>query len=148
MATTRLDKLCRSVLPPGYDLMVREGPRIQAFLQQNLPEPINQQVNLLSIDAEQIVISANSPVVANFLRLHANEIQQQLRETFQFDQSIRFRTLPDSLLQVDRKTPASSRQPRKVSDESVQAIERNADWIEDDGLKAAMKSLAQSLRRK
>ena len=145
MATTRLDKLCRSVLPPGYELLSREGPKIQSFLQQNLPEPINQQVTLLSMDAEQIVISASSPVVANFLRLHATEIRQQLRETFQYEQAVKFRTLPDTLLQVERKTQRV--EPRQVSHESIQAIERNADWIEDDSLKEALKSLANSLKQ-
>ncbi|MEM7563024.1 MAG: hypothetical protein AAF353_08245 [Pseudomonadota bacterium] len=144
MATTRLDKLCRAVLPPGYERLSREGPRIQKFLQENLPEPINQQVALLSIDAEQIVFSANSPVVANFLRLHVTEIQQQIRETLKLQQSIKFRSLPETLLKVERKVETP--QPRAVSDESIQAIEKNAEWIEDDSLKGALKSLAESLR--
>ena len=146
MASTRLDKLCRSVLPAGFEKISRLGPGIQQFLQQNLPEPINQQVTLLSIDDEQIVIAASSPVLTNYLRLHGPEIQQQLRETFNLEQQIKFRSIPDSLLKVNLGSQPATPKPVEVSSQSINAIERNAKWIEDEDLRAAMLSLAQSLK--
>lgn len=145
MASTRLDKLCRSVLPPGFKKISQLGPGIQSFLEQNLPEPINQNITLLSITDEHIVIAANSPVMANYLRLHAAEIQQQLRETFSLDQEIKFRSLPESLLNVGSQYEIPK--PDPVSDQSIDAIERSASWIEDEGLKSALLSLAQSLKK-
>lgn len=145
MTSTRLDKLCRSVLPPGFKKISRLGPGIQSFLEQNLPEPINQNVTLLNITEEHIVIAANSPVMANYLRLHAAEIRQQLRETFNLDQEIKFRSLPESLLKVGSQYKIP--QPEPVSSESIDAIERNANWIEDEDLKSALLSLAQSLKK-
>ena len=145
MTSTRLDKLCHSVLPPGFEKISRLGPGIQRFLEQNLPEPINQNVTLLSITDEHIVIAANSPVMANYLRLHAAEIQQQLRETFSLNQEIKFRSLPETLLSVGSTYEIPK--PDPVSEQSIDAIERSANWIENEVLKSALLSLAQSLKK-
>ena len=144
MGTKKISGLCQSVLPPGFEQVTRLGPEIQHFLEQNLPESVNQAVTLLTINQHEIVIAANSPMVANYLRLHSMEIAQQLRETFHLEQALKFRTVPDSLLKIDRNQ--TSREPRAVSAESIRAIQRNADWIEDKDLKAALLSLARSLK--
>ncbi len=57
---------------------------------------------------------------------------------------MKFRTIPDSLLKLDKNKYL--RQPREVSAESIDAIRRNAQWIEDEELRAAMLSLAESLK--
>jgi len=132
------------VLPPGFEQVTRLGPGIQRFLEQNLPETVNQSVTLLTINQDEIVVAANSPMVANYLRLHSREIEQQLRETFKLEQTLKFRTIPDSLLKLDNNEYRPH--PEQVSAESIEAIRRNAEWIEDEELKAAMLSLAESLK--
>jgi hypothetical protein len=82
-------------------------------------------------------------MVANYLRLHSPEIQQQLRETLQLQQSLKFRSIPNDLLQPRAKV--SLQAARKVSEESVAAIRLNAGWIEDEDLRQALLSLADSL---
>jgi len=144
MGSKRISRLCQSVLPPGFEEVTRLGPAIQHFLEQNLPESVNQAVTLLTVNQHEIVIAANSPMVANYLRLHGTEITQQLRETFHLEQALKFRTVPDSLLKIDKHQ--TTREPVTVSDESIRAIRRNADWIEDEELKAALLSLADSLK--
>jgi hypothetical protein len=144
MATKKISRLCQSVLPPEFEEVTRLGPRIQNFLEQNLPEAVNRSVTLLTVNQHEIVIAANSPMVANYLRLHSREIAQQLRETFQLEQTLKFRTVPDSLLKLDKNE--YQREPRQVSSESIDAIRRNAEWIEDEDLKAALLSLARSLK--
>ncbi|MDH3635037.1 MAG: DciA family protein [Gammaproteobacteria bacterium] len=144
MGSKKLSRLCQSVLPAGFEEVTRLGPEIQHFLEQNLPESVNQAVTLLNVNRHEIVIAASSPMVANYLRLHSGEIAQQLRETFHLEQALKFRTVPDSLLKIDKIQTA--REPRAVSAESIRAIRRNADWIEDEELKAALLSLAESLK--
>jgi hypothetical protein len=82
-------------------------------------------------------------MVANYLRLHSAEIQQQLRETFQLEQKLTFRTIPDALFNARR--PVQLPAPRAVSSDSVSAIRRSAQWIEDDSLRTAILSLADSM---
>jgi hypothetical protein len=118
MSTSKIGRLCQSVLPPEFERVRRQLPEIQDFLEQNLPEAVNRSVTLL----------------------------QQLRETFGLQQSLKFRTIPDSMLKLER--PDKLRDPKKVSADSIDALERNAKWIEDDGLKAAILSLAESLKNR
>ncbi len=144
MGTKRISGLCRSVLPPEFEQVRQRIPAIQRFLEENLPEPLNRSVTLLTLNRDEIVIAANSPPIANYLRLHGAEIRQQLRETLGLEQRLRFRSVPDSLLQIDR--PVRERKPQPASAGSIDALERNAQWIDDDELRAAMLSLAESLK--
>ncbi len=146
MANRDISRLCQSVLPPGYEQVSRQLPQIQSFLDENLPEAVRSSVTLLSINSEQIVIAGNTPMVVNYLRLHSSEICQQLRETFQLQQEVKFRTIPDALMRTRKQLELQPPQP--VSVESVKAIKLNAQWIEDDSLRAAMLSLADSLPSK
>lgn len=145
MGASKIGRLCQSILPPEFERVKRQLPDIQSFLEQNLPEPVNQAVTLLTLNRDEIVIAANSPLVANYLRLHGKEIQQQLRETFKLEQILKFRTIPDSMLKLDL-LPESTRKPEQVSPESIEALQLNAQWIEDEDLRAAMLSLAESLK--
>ena len=145
MSLDRIGKLCQSILPEDFERIRRKLPQVQQFLEDNLPEPVNRSVTLLTINPDEIVVAASTPLVANYLRLHQREIRQQLRETFGFEQALRFRSIPESMLHLDR--PGSSREPGPVSSESIEALERNLQWIEDDDLKAALQGLADSLKR-
>lgn len=144
MGASRIGKLCRSILPPDFDQVKSRLPQIQTFLEENLPVPVNRAVTLLTLNRDEIVIAANSPLVANYLRLHGKEIQQQLRETFGLEQILKIRTIPDSMLKLD--LPGALRQPEQVNPESIEALQRNAQWIEDEDLRAAILSLAESLK--
>ena len=143
MASRDISRLCQSVLPPGFEQVKRQLPQIQAFLEENLPEAVQHSVTLLSVNADEIVIAANTPMVANYLRLHGIEIQQQLRETFQLEQKLKFRTIPDALFNARKQEKPPP--PRVVSSEAVSAIKRNAQCIEDESLRTAMLSLVDSL---
>ena len=144
MTSGKISRLCQSVLPAEFEQVRRQAPGLQHFLEENLPEAVQQSVTVLTINQDEIVIAANTPMVANYLRLHSRELQQQLRETFNFEQTLKFRTVPDSLLKIEQHEHL--RPPRQVTAESVEAIKRNAQWIEDEDLKAAMLSLAESLK--
>lgn len=144
MSSSNIGRLCQSVLPAEFEQVKRQLPRVQRFLEQNLPEPVNQAVTLLTLNRDEIVIAANSPLVANYLRLHSAEIQQQLRETFGLEQPLRFRTIPDSMLKLG--SPGVLPKPGQVTAEAIEALQRNAQWIEDDELRAAILSLAESLK--
>ena len=146
MASRKIDRLCQSVLPPGYERVERLAPALQKFLDENLPEPINRAVSLLTVVGDEIVIGAYNPVVANYLRLHGTEIAQQIRETFGLDARLKFRTLPESMLRAGPRE--QKRSPRRVSAASIDALRRNAEWVEDEDLRAALLSLAQSMQTK
>ncbi|HKJ50090.1 MAG TPA: hypothetical protein VKB27_01245 [Gammaproteobacteria bacterium] len=145
MASRKIDRLCQSILPPGYDRVEQLAPAMQQFLEQNLPEPMNRAVTLLTATDDEIVIAAYNPMVANYLRLHSTEIAQQIRETLGLEARLKFRTLPESLLQAGPRK--QERAPRPVSAASADAIRRSAVWLEDEGLREALLSLARSMEQ-
>ena len=146
MSTKTLAQWSKSVLPGNFKQVSKQTLVIQQFLMENLPEPINQQVSVINFSAEEIVVAASSPQVANYLRLYVAEVQQQIQETFQLSQKLTIRTAPDSLLKIER--PPESGKPSRVSSETVAAISRSADWIEDENLKQSLEALAETLKGK
>jgi len=144
MSSRKIDRLCRSVLPPGYDRVTRLAPSVQRFLVENLPSPMNRAVSLLTASDDEIVIAAYNPMVANYLRLHSTEIAQQLRETLGLEACLRFRSLPESMLRTAEREPR--RVSRTVSEGAVDAVTRGAESVEDEQLRAALLSLARSMK--
>ena len=144
MAGRRIDRLCRAVLPAEFERVSRLAPAIQAFLEQNLPPPVNRSVSLLTVTRDELVIAADTPMVANYLRLHGSEIRQQLREGFDIDLEVRFRSLPRSMLRT--ATRPLTEPPCEVKAETLDAIARGAESIEDPGLREALLSLVRSMK--
>lgn len=144
MAGERIDRLCRAVLPAEYERVSRLAPAIQAFLEQNLPGSVNRSVRLLTITRDEVVIAAYTPMVANYLRLHGAEIRQQLHESFDIDLEVRFRALPESMLHTPTRPPTGA--PRRIGDAALEAIERGAESIDDEGLREALRSLARGMK--
>lgn len=146
MTTKKLGQWCQSMLPPNFQQVNASTASIQQFLREQLPEPMNQQVSVINLSAEHIVVSVTSAQLANYLRLYVAELQQQIQETFKLTQSLKIRTMPDSMLRVT-PLPGAAR-PSRVSAQTVESIQRNADSVEDESLKQALQSLAKSLKQK
>jgi hypothetical protein len=146
MTTKSLAQWSKSILPGNFNQVSQQTLVIQQFLMEHLPEPVNQQVSVINFSAEEIVVSASSPQVANYLRLYVAELQQQIRETFQLSQKLTIRTAPDSLLKIER--PPDAGKPAKVSNQTAENISRSAGWIEDENLKQSLESLAETLKGK
>jgi cell pole-organizing protein PopZ len=144
MSNRRIDRLCRELLPAGFERVSRLAPEIQQFLEHNLPESVNRSVRLLTVGRDEIVIAAFTPMVASYLRMHAAEISQQLRETFALDLEVRFRTLPESLLDAVPRPQTSL--PREVGAATAGIIERGAESVDDEQLREALRSLARTMK--
>ncbi|MFT4607980.1 MAG: hypothetical protein ACI9V8_000413 [Urechidicola sp.] len=146
MTNKTVNKWCQAALPDNFDRVSKETAAIQQFLRKQLPEPMNQQVTVVNLTTDTIVIAVSDPQISNYLRLYIAEIQQQIQETFGLKQVLKIKTIPSSVLKSDHVL-ASPKIPLKVKPETVQKLQRGADWIEDEGLKQALKSLADSLKK-
>lgn len=146
MSSKSIGQWSKSVLPDNFRQVSDQTLTIQQFLMEHLPGPINLQVSVINFSAEEIVIAATNPQVANYLRLYVAEIQQQIHETFDLSQKVKIRTTPDSLLHID--SPQKSKKPLKISRETATAIDQGAGSIEDEGLKQSLQSLAKTLKNR
>jgi hypothetical protein len=145
MSRKSLGQWCKSVLPENFDRVSGQSSAIQEFLVKQLPEPINQQVQVINCSAEQITIAVTDPQVANYLRLYLVEVRQQIRESLGLEQNLVIKTMPESMLKIDVLPPL--KRPEPVSKEAVDAITKNASWIEDDDLRQSLQSLAKVLKK-
>jgi len=145
MSTKTLGQWTKSVLPDNFKQVSGQTQAIQQFLIEHLPEPINRQVCVINISPEEIVVAVASSQLANYLRLYGVEIQQQIQESFHLTQKLKIRTAPESLLKIE--SPPNPGKPLEVSDETVDALNRGAGWIEDENLKQSLESLANALKK-
>lgn len=146
MSNKHLSSWCQSILPSNYRQIKSQTAKYQQFLLEQLPDSVANSIQVINANTEEIVIAVSSASVANYLRLHVRELQQQIHETFNTSQKLSFKTMPESLLQIEQR-PAI-RKPQSVSSEAIESINNNAQWIEDENLKQALKSLAQQLKNK
>jgi hypothetical protein len=146
MANKKVNKWCQAALPDNFDRVRKETAAIQQFLRKQLPDAMSQQVSVVNLTTDTLVIAVSDPQISNYLRLYIAEIQQQIQETFSLKQILKIKTLPSSVLKAEHVLPAP-KIPSKVKPETVQKLQRGADWIEDEGLKQALKSLAGSLKK-
>jgi hypothetical protein len=146
MSRKPLDQWCKSILPDNFNQVSTQTNAIQKFLREHLPEPINQQVSVINCSDKEITLAVADPQVANYLRLYVAEVQQQIHETLGMKQKLKIQTMPDSILNVGTR-PLSSK-PAKVSQEAAAAIGKNAKWVEDEGLRKSLISLASVLKKK
>jgi hypothetical protein len=146
MTNKKVNKWCQAALPDNFDRVRLETAAIQQFLRKQLPDAMSQQVSVVNLTTDTLVIAASDPQISNYLRLYVAEIQQQIQETFSLKQVLKIKTLPSSVLKSEHVLPAP-KIPSKVKPETVQKLQRGADWIEDEGLKQALKSLAGSLKK-
>lgn len=146
MTAKSLKQWCHSVLPVNFDQVNEDISKIQQFLIENIPEPINRQLRVMNLTQDEIVVAAADPQIANYLRLYASEIEQQIRETLNLSRKLKFRSMPDSIFQVE--SHSGPHKTTAVSPETLDAIDRSANWIEDEKLKQALQSLIHTLKQK
>ena len=145
MSNKRLSSWCQSILPVNYKGIKSQTARLQHFLREQLSEPIAKRVHVINITDQEIVVAVDNAQVANYLRLHNRELQQQISETFNLRQTLKFKTMPETVLQLRERPKA--KKPGRVSDEAADIITKNAQWIEDENLKHALESLAKTLKK-
>lgn len=145
MANKSLLHWCQSALPPNFQSIKGLTEKYQTFLAQQLPEDIVDSVQVINVDHGEVVIAAASGQIANFLRLHARELTQQFHETFGGNRKLLIKAMPASLLQVELSRRVVK--PQSVSADTIDSIESNAKWVEDEKLKKALESLAARLKK-
>lgn len=146
MSNKRFSSWCKSVLPANYHQIKSQTNKVQQFLVEQLPDPASKRIHVLNISADEIIVAVDDAQTANYLRLYQRELQQQVFEALNYKQTLKFKTMPESVLQPGRLPQA--RKPSRVSKDTADGITRNAQWIEDEPLKQALESLAASLKSK
>ena len=144
MSNKRLYSWCQSILPANYHQIKDKTTRIQSFFEEQLPNSISQRIQVINTTESEIVVAVDDAAITNYLRLHQRELQQQLFETFSTWKTLKFKTMPEAVLNPDIRR--AFRPPEQVSGETVETIKRSANFVEDSDLKQALLALAERLK--
>ena len=144
MSKGDIKSFCRSVLPDNFEQVGQAVVDCQQALQSWLPQRLGTMVRVLTVSAQTVTVSASTPVVANYLRLHQADMQRLLSQTLGSQVTMQVKTSPASLADVE--LPARPTQPHRLQAKTIDAVASSANAIEDETLRAAMKSLAATLQ--
>ena len=144
MSKGSIKSFCSSVLPADYEQVGRNIQWCQQALDDWLPDGLREMVRVQTVSDNRVSIAASSPVVANYLRLHRESMLALLSDVLRQPCDVDVQTRPASLAQVS--LPGRPRQPQSLKDSTVENLAASANTIEDEDLRAAMQSLARTLR--
>ncbi len=109
-------------------------------------DPALQSVEVLHVGEQTLSLAVPSPAHSAYLRQHARELEQAIRE--QFGQSLKLRISVDPALMTPQRPEPRMPPARPVGDEALARIERSAELVEDEELGAALKNLAATLKKR
>ena len=117
----------------------------QQFFADCKTDAVFQMVEVLNVTEDYLHVSLPNPPLANYFRLHGAEVRQQIREQFNRDLQIKISVQP----QGGGQGAEQQHRPLAHYDQAVtEQISKSADALDDDELKAALKSLSQTLQDK
>lgn len=131
------------VLPEDYRTHASLIHQFQHFFQQMKDDAVYQQVTVNNVSDHLLHVSLPNSTLANYFRLHELELQQSIESAFSIRPSIKVSVQPK---QQDKKLPRES--PAPVSEKVVDQISKSSEAVEDEHLKAAIKSLSATLARR
>jgi sugar-specific transcriptional regulator TrmB len=137
--------LCKRLLPQDYRHKSAEIRRYQLFFQQQSSDAVFQMVEVINVSEREIVLAVPSPVLVNYLRLHMNQIQQQIQEQFGQSPAIKVVAMPDSNIKADADIQRKG--VKHFSNDVSERMQKSVTAIDDDKLREAMQALARAIRK-
>ncbi len=140
-----IQSLFRKLLPQEFRQKRGQIEHFQQFFAGQEQDAVFQLVRVLNVTAQYLHVSLPNPPLANYFRLHSQEIRQQIKQQFGQDLQLKISVQP----QADEAGESREHKPLPHYSSAVtEQIGRSADAVDDAELKAALKSLSRTLRDK
>lgn len=141
-----VSRLFGRLLPEGYAQKNALIQQLQAFFESQESDAVFQMVTVSNVTDSSLTLSLPNAALASYLRLHGEHIRQQVKEYFGLDLQLKISTRPESsVVQPQKKT--SKKFHADISLNSCDQMSNAADYVDDDELKNALKSLSKTLSR-
>ncbi len=140
-----IQALFRKLLPQEFRQKRAQIDHLQQFFAERKSDAVFQVVRVLNVTPQYLHVSLPNPALANYFRLHGQEIRQQIKQQFGQDLQLKISVQPPG--NATDRSPSYAPLPHYSADVTEQ-IGRSADALEDDELKAALKSLSKTLHDK
>ena len=130
------------LLPPDYAKKRAELDQLQQFFTAQESDAVFAMVSVVNITEQYLHVSLPNATLSAYLRLHSAQISQTLRENFNIDVELKISTRPEA---PEQQAVPKLKARADFTDESRLKMQRSAQYIEDDELKAALNSLSETL---
>lgn len=128
------------VLPEDYRAHASLIQQFQHFFQQMRDDAVYQQVTVNNVSDNLLHVSLPNSTLANYFRLHERELQQSIESAFSIRPSIKVTVQPEQRNKELLREPLAP-----VSEKIADQINKSSETMEDEHLKAAIKSLSATL---
>lgn len=139
-----LSSLFGKVLPENFRQKSATIHQYQQFFNSLESDAVFQMVEVINVTDEHLSLAVPSPSLVNYLRLHSQQLRQQIEEQFGLDLELIFKVLPESISpkREIKKMPSARHFSASVSDQ----IKKSSSGLDDEELRNAMISLADTIK--
>ena len=142
----RVSRLFSKLLPAGFSQKSAEIQQLQAFFASQESDPVFQMVTVVNVTDSYLTVALPNAALSSYLRLHSDGIRQQISEYFGLELALKISTRPESF------SPNEAGKIKKefsadISLSSCEQMKNAADYVQDDALKNALKSLSNTLSK-
>jgi len=141
-----VSELFKQHLPQDFSRKRAQIEQFQAFFATRDSDAVFQMVTVNNVTASELSLTLPSAALASYLRLHAEQLRQQIREMFGVELSIKISTRPD----VQSAAHDGNRKKRLAADISSASCDQmtsSAEFVDDERLRNALKSLSKTLAK-
>ena len=138
--------LFKGLLPEGYLQKNAVVQQYQYFFESLESDAVFQMVKVTNVTDQYLNVTLPNATLSSYLRLHGEQIRQLISENFGVDLILKISTRPE----VSKRPEAIKNQDwlPDISKSSCDQITNAAEYVEDDELKKALKSLSRTLSKK
>ncbi len=138
-------RLFKGLLPEGYMQKRSQIQQYQHFFESQDSDPIFQMVRVTNVTDQYINVTLANSALSSYLRLHGDQIRQLILQNFGVELTLKISTQPESFKQPEQKHKEDWLP--EISKACCEQITDAADYVEDDDLKNALKSLSRTLSK-
>lgn len=141
-----LATLFKGLLPEGYAQKRAQIQQFQHFFEMQESDAVFQMVKVTNVTDNYLNVTLPNAALSSYLRLHSEQIRQLILQNFGVELELKISTRPELFNQTEHQGKKALL--ADISQSSCDQMKTAADYVEDDNLKRALKSLSRTLSRK
>lgn len=133
----------KGILPDDFVTKQAEFDQMNAFLHHYFGHDVFKHLDLMSCVAKKVVIAADSPQVAGFLKMKQQQLIKDMKDQLSVDYRLLIKTIPKGTRTINQL------QMPKVKNSVLgsQVIKNLSKGIEDEQLRASLEKLAKAINK-
>ncbi len=140
----QIARLLKNQLPEEFALKRGLLLQYQQFFLSQESDAIFKMVKVTNVTDQFLHVTVPNSALSAYLRLHSDQIRQLILQNFGVTLTLKISTQPESSTTADHK---HNDWLPEISQASCDQIVNAADYVDDEGLSNALKSLSKTLSK-